>query len=219
MNGRPWTEEELSLLRDMYPHCATEDVAEWLGRQPGSVSQAALTRGIHKTAEYLASVSSGRIRRGQKDPRMKGTQFRPGMTPWNKGKHHSPPGSEKGRFKAGHKNPHRWLPIGSYRINTEGLLERKVTDLGKGPRDWESVHRLVWKEQGVIPPGHIVIFRPGMKTNRLEEITVDRLECISRAENARRNSLYTRNPELGRLAQLKGAITRQVNRIIQEAQT
>lgn len=220
MNGRPWTPVELDLLADMYPHCNTQDVGAWLERNPGSVYQAALTRGIRKTQEYLESVSSGRIQRGRQDPRMSVGQFKSGLVPWNKGKPHNPPGAEKGRFRKGHKNPHRWQPIGAYRTHSsDGMLQQKVTDEGKGPRDWEYVHRLVWqREHGPIPPGHIIIFRPGTKTNKLEEITVEKLECITRAENARRNSLYTRNPELGRLAQLKGAITRQVNRIIQEAQ-
>jgi len=47
----------------------------------------------------------------------------------------------------------------------------------------------------------------------LEEITLDKLELLTRAQNAARNSPYTRSPELGRLYQLKGQITRQVNRI------
>lgn len=48
------------------------------------------------------------------------------------------------------------------------------------------------------------------------EITIDRLECITRAENLRRNGVW-RDPELGKLYQLKGAIARQVNRIRKES--
>lgn len=219
MNGRSWRPDELALLAEMYPHCCTEDVAAWLERAPGSVYQAARLRGISKTDEYLQSTSSGRIQRGKKDPRMAAGQFKPGHQTWNKGKNHNPPGSEVGRFKKGHKSPHRWKPIGTYRVCRDGLLQQKVTDDGKGPRDWEYVHRIVWiRDNGPIPDGHIITFRPGMRTNVLEQITCERLECVTRAENARRNSLYTRNPELGRLAQLKGAINRQVNRITKEAQ-
>ena len=54
------------------------------------------------------------------------------------------------------------------------------------------------------------------QTTVLEEITIDKLICISRAENARRNSAAAHSTEYGKLAQLKGAITRQVNRIIKE---
>ncbi|MNR62573.1 hypothetical protein D3C85_1846370 [compost metagenome] len=55
-----------------------------------------------------------------------------------------------------------------------------------------------------------------MRTNVLEEITADRLECITRGENAERNHPRARSPELAKLVQLKGAITRQVNRIARE---
>ena len=71
---------------------------------------------------------------------------------------------------------------------------------------WEAAH-------GPIPDGFIVVFKPGLKTAVCEEITLDRLECITRAENARRNHPAQRDPELAKLVQLKGAITRQVNRI------
>jgi hypothetical protein len=86
-------------------------------------------------------------------------------------------------------------------------------------RRWTPVARLVWKEaNGPIPEGHIVVFKPGQRTAQLELITVDRLECIDRAEHARRNHPRSKSPELARLVQLKGAITRQVNRIAREAE-
>ena len=62
----------------------------------------------------------------------------------------------------------------------------------------------------------MVRFRSGMFTAVLEEITLDRLELVSRAEHARRNHPVSRDPEYARLVQLKGAITRQVNRIARE---
>ncbi|MFD1839535.1 hypothetical protein [Paracidovorax cattleyae] len=68
-----------------------------------------------------------------------------------------------------------------------------------------------------MPDGHICVFKPGQRTTVLEEITADRVECISRAENARRNHPRNKSPELAKLVQLKGAITRQVNRIAREA--
>ena len=83
---------------------------------------------------------------------------------------------------------------------------------------WIPVTRLVWEQHhGPVPPKHIVIFKDSrLATVVLEEITVDKIICISRAQNAMRNSLYSKDHDLGRLAQLKGAITRQVNRINKE---
>lgn len=129
--------------------------------------------------------------------------------------------SAETRFKRGEMHgaaQHNYKPIGSLRINTEGYLERKVTDAHPVPaRRWVGVHRLVWESaHGPVPPGHVVRFKPGMFTNRAGEITLDRLELVSRAEHARRNHPISRDPEYARLVQLKGAITRQVNRIARE---
>jgi hypothetical protein len=59
---------------------------------------------------------------------------------------------------------------------------------------------------------------PGRKTSDVDKITLDALEMVSRAELARRNHPVSRSPELAKLVQLKGAITRQINRIAREAQ-
>ena len=76
---------------------------------------------------------------------------------------------------------------------------------------------LVWMAaHGPVPAGHLVVFRPGCRTTVLADITLDKVECISMAEHARRNHPRSRSPELAKLVQLKGAITRQVNLIAQQ---
>jgi hypothetical protein len=212
------------LLREWYPQYAGEVVAGGLDIPLAAVYSKAAKLGLRKSAEFLASDMAGRIQRGKEHPSMIASRFKPGIVPWNKGKHVIAGGrSAETRFKPG-SVPHTTLPIGSLRTvrggskNPELLLEQKVTDL-PGPYNvrWQPVHRLVWiKANGPVPEGHIVVFRHGMRTTVLEEITLDRLECISRAENARRNHPRSKSPELAALVQLKGAITRQVNRISRE---
>lgn len=216
---RYWTAAELEQLRALYPDFTSQVVADRIGRDVRAVYQKARALGLVKSEAFLASDLSGRIQRGRTDPRLVATQIKPGATPWNKGTHYAAGGrSVETRFKPGNR-PHTWRPIGSFRISKDGYLQRKETDTGYPPRDWVSVHRSVWETaHGPIPPKHLVIFRPGMRTNRLEEITLDRLECISMAEHAQRNHPRNRHPELARLVQLKGAITRQVNRITKESQ-
>jgi hypothetical protein len=219
-----WTRGELALLRSMYPQAHGEDVAAWLGRSIGQVYAAAKAACIKKSDEYLSSVSSGRIQRGKQNAAMIATRFQPGQEPWNKGTHYMAGGrSAETRFKKGSMSgaaQHKYVPIGTHRLSKDGYLERKLTDDPKlyPARRWVPVARIVWEaEHGPIPAGHMVIFKPGQRTAVLEQITADRLECISRAENARRNHPRSRSPELARLVQLKGAITRQVNRITREA--
>lgn len=224
---KPWSSRDLYLLRELYPHVTAETLATELGRPLPAIYCKANRLGLKKSEEFLTSALSARIQAGKQSAALNAARFQKGMTPWNKGtkglsgQH---PNTRATQFTKGTLTGaarHNYLPIGSLRISAEGHLERKVTDNPKlyPARRWEPVYRQVWvKANGPIPKGSIVVFRPGMKTAKEEEITLDRLECITRAENAQRNHPRTRSPELGRLVQLKGAITRQVNRINREAE-
>lgn len=221
---RPWTLREDALLRSMYPECFTRDVAAWLARTPSSTNNRALLLGLHKSPAYMASLRILQGQHARTHPAILARRFRPGREPWNKGMHYMAGGrSVETRFQPGQK-PVTTMPLGTYRVMTSHsgpqLQVKTGTQPGPSHLRWTPVSRLVWEAaNGPVPPGHLVVFRkPALRTTVLEEITLDRLECISRAEHARRNGPYARSPELGRLAQLKGAINRQVNRITREAQ-
>lgn len=212
---RTWTQEENDYLRTSYSNGTPEELETRLGRSRSSIYQHAVQLGLKKSPEYFQVEVAGRFIKGGIS---QGHRFAKGLVPWNAGmKGWVAAGTEATRFKPGQK-PKQTMPLGSYRLNPDGHLQRKVTeDPGCSSKRWRSVAELVWIEaNGPLPAGHIVRFKPGMFTAKLEEITLDRVECISRAENARRNSLYNREPELARLCQLQGAITRQVNRINRE---
>lgn len=218
-----WNAEHVATLRQLYPDYTADLVARVIGCAVGSVHDKAARLGIKKSDAFKASDQSGRIHRGKQHPAMVASQFKPGLTPWNKGTSYVAGGrSAETRFKKGRKpeEARNYLPIGSVRVNADGYLERKLSDDPKlmPARRWVGVHRLVWEaEHGPIPDGHIIVFKPGMRTAVEADITAERLECISRADNARRNHPAAKSPELFKLVQLKGAITRQVNRIAREA--
>lgn len=218
-----WTESAVQLLRELYSDLPAQDVASLLGCSIKRVYSKAKTLGLRKSAVFLASEASGRLRRGS-HPNSAATRFKPGIEPWNKGTHYIAGGrSAETRFKKGHMQgaaQHNYVPIGSYRLTKDGYLEQKVTDDQSiyPARRWKPVARLVWeRHNGPVPDGHMVVFKVGMFTNKLKQITVERLECISRAENARRNH-WANHPSLKALVPLKGAITRHVNRITREAE-
>ncbi|WP_018935688.1 MULTISPECIES: HNH endonuclease signature motif containing protein [unclassified Thioalkalivibrio] len=199
-----WTEDEDKVLRGLYPGRSNQHIAWVLGRSESSVSNRAVTLGLSKSPEYLASGPG---------------QFRPGQTSWNKGKRHKAGGrSAETRFKPGRapsESPN-YKPIGSTRVTRDGILERKVTDSRDivPARRWVPVARLVWEEaHGPVPEGHAVVFRQGMHTTVESDITPDRLECIPRSELMRRNSFLTRYPkEIADVIRLRGALKRQINR-------
>ena len=221
---RHWTPAQIRALRALYPDLKADTVAREIGRTTRSVHQKAKQLGIGKSDAFKKSFVSGRIQAANTDPRMVATRFKPGHKTWNSGVKGSTGLHENCRptqFKPGQK-PHTTQPVGSYRINSgKGIkrLERKMNE-NTGPNSvrWIPVSRLVWEQHnGPVPAGHIVIFKEArLATVVLEEITIDKLICISRAENARRNHPANKSPEYGRLVQLKGAITRQVNRINKE---
>lgn len=203
-----WTDAEKDIVRNLYPNTKNSEIVKVLERHTEkSIYGMAKKLGVKKSAEYL------RLMGGYLDGH-RGFQkrFAPGHVPWIKGK--KLPGRTSSTSFVKGQRPANWMPLGAHKLNTDGYLVRKIREGNNGGLNWEAVHRLVWKQaNGDIPARHMIVFKAGMKTTVLEEITADKLECISREENARRNNHWAKDPEMMKLHVLKGHITRQVNRI------
>lgn len=220
MKGQPlktnsWTQRDLDLLRQRYPHEPTAALAADLGRSTRALYSMAKLYGLKKSAAYLASESARRLRRG--DNVGAASRFPKGHVPANKGLRR--PGWTAGRmaetqFKKGSK-PRNWQPVGAERLSKEGYLQRKLTDTGYPPRDWVPVHHIIWREAGRdIPQGFRLIFANGDKT----DIRLDNLQLISLAENMRRNSYHNLPKPLAQLVQLRGALNRKINKLTKDTQ-
>lgn len=207
MNGRPWTKRDHQILRRRYPNEPTSDTAAALGRSVRAVYAQATLLGLRKSAKYLASPAAHRCdgRKGM------ATRFTKGHKPWNAGKKGWKAGgrSAETRFKKGHK-PQTWVPVGTEVVDPDGYLKRKIADDAVPSRfNWQFVHVLVWEEaNGPRPPGHTIVFKDGNKRN----VALDNLECISRAELMRRNTVHNYPKPLAQAIQLRGALKRQINR-------
>lgn len=214
MNGRPYSPEEIAVLKKHYPDTPTVELAERLNRALSSVHAKAAKLGLKKSAAFLASPAACSLRRGV-NPGIH-TRFKPGHVPANKGLRR--PGWHTGnmrttQFKKGELNGRAaklYVPIGTERISKDGYLERKFTDEGTGPYRWKAVHLLLWQQHhGPVPPGYAVGFIDG---NR-KHVVIENLVLLSRVELMRRNSYHNNYPkEIGIAIQLRGVLVRKINR-------
>lgn len=214
---RFWTDDQVAWLIALYPDNRACEVADALQRDAASVYAKANALGLYKSEEFKASPLASRLRRDD-NPGV-AFRFKKGQQAWNKGLHYQPGGRIKeSQYKPGNisgRAAQLVVPIGSYRINSYGYLDRKISDT-PGPQTlrWRAVHRLIWESvNGPVPRGHVVVFKNKLRTTVASEITLDRLELIARRELMRRNSYHLNYPKSVALAiQLKGALQRQINR-------
>lgn len=212
---RAWSDFELEVMRKHYPITSAANLAELFDREIYTVYAKAKRLGIAKSAEFLASAASGRT---GFDGRGQGGQFRPGLVPANKGKKFPGTGSAT-TFKKGQVSVNT-MPIGSYRVNADGFVERKFAQVpGPYTKRWIPLHRELWiAANGPIPAGHVIAFKRGARTTDPAEISLEILECLTFAENLQRNSFHRHGPEIAKIVQLRGAITRQINKRLKESQ-
>lgn len=186
-NKQFWSAEEEQLLRERYADELTEVLAKELGRSVAKVLSKANAMGLHKSQAFLNQHCRNL------DPAVGAAfRFQKGLTPWNKGMKGLQAGgrAKETQFGKGHM-PHNWVPVGTEQVR-DGYLYRKVTDT-RSRHDWKLVHVMLWEaHNGPVPEGLILCFRDGNKQN----IALDNLELITRAERMRRNTIHRYPPEL-----------------------
>lgn len=227
MNGRAWTADEDETLRINWPRFPAFLIAHVLGRGRAAVYRRANQLGLEKAHDFETQPLAC-LWNGTQEPGSVAARFKPGTVPPNKGLRR--PGWAPGRmaatqFKKGRpaSESRNYVPIGTEKVDPKRkVLMRKVTDDPSifPAQRWRPVHVMVWEaEHGQVPAGHIVIFRPGMKTFAAVDITADRLEVVTLAENMRRNTFHNRYPaEVKELIHLKARITRRINKRTKEQQ-
>ena len=201
-----WTPEQDAQLRELYPHTLCKEIAQQMGLELHQVYKRADRLGLKKAEGFMSSAISGQFQRGER--RAPETMFKPGQKPWCAGKKIGTKGrSGETQFKKGQR-PSNYKPVGTVRVNGEGYQLIKVSDTGTLWERWKFLHRLTWeKEHGPVPPGHKLVFR---NKNRLD-CRLENLELVSDAELARRTQgQYPK--EIRQLIQLRGAITRAINK-------
>lgn len=209
-----WTAQQDHTLRELYADLKTQAIADLLGLRYVQVARHACKLGLRKSEAFLNGPQSGRL----DGVNHHGGRFTPGMQPWNKGLHYQPGGNVKrSQFKSGNLNGRAAQlaqPVGAWRVNSSGYLDRKISDQ-PGPQNlrWRAWHRIVWEQaHGPVPKGYRVAFKPGRHSTDPAHITLDAIELITAREQMRRNSRHTQYPpEVNKLVQLRGVLTRQIN--------
>jgi len=206
-----WTQAEIAILVKKYPNTRTADLVEELQHPEKSIYSKARELGIKKSDEYLDSPAACRLRRG--DDIGRDTRFQPGHSTWNKGKKGWQAGgrSVDTQFKKGHRGGRAEAlhqPVGAERITRDGYIERKINDDLPFYKRWKALHNIVWEgHHGEIPRGHVVVFRNG---NR-QDVSIENLQLISRAELMRRNTIHRYPPELKQTIRLAGKLNRKIH--------
>lgn len=112
------------------------------------------------------------------------------------------------RFKKG-STPHNTKANDgeiSIRKDKDGRLYKYIR-LGLGK--WELLHRIIWiKKNGDIPKNSCIIFKNG----NTMDFSIGNLECVTRSEHMKNNSYHRYGKEIAGLIQLRGALTRQINK-------
>jgi hypothetical protein len=202
------TEQQLERLREAFATTRTQELADEFGATYSAVAKRASEMGLRKSEAWLAGPAGGRL----DGVRGMGSRFQPGHVPWTKGRK----GviiSPSTVFKPGHR-PHNAAALGSLRIGPSGYLQIKVRETGYPPHDWMMYHRYVWEQaHGPVPEGHLIAWKDQRQRSAdPEQIRVELLECVSRAEHGRRNSVHRHGPEIAQLSRLRGVLTRILNR-------
>lgn len=206
-----WTGDEVATLRAMYPTREARDIAAAIGRPMDAVYRMAVKLGIRKDPTALAAAQAANGER----LKVQGAahRFPKGHAPMNKGKRQ--PGYARGRmretqFKKG-EFPSNWdrdfYVLGALRVNADGYIDMRVS-FDAGARGWRGLHLILWEDaHGPIPPGHCVVFKNGDTL----DVELDNLECITRAENMRRNTIHNMPESLRSAVMQLGQLRRRIN--------
>lgn len=190
-----------------YPFENTAAIAKDLGLTMSQVYNIAYKYHIHKDPDYLKTAASGRYNIGTKSNQA--TQFKPGHTPYNKGKQMAAEvynAVAPTMFKKGNK-PANTKPVGTInvRADSSGRLYQyiKIKDC-----HWELLQRYVWTQaNGEIHRGSVVIFLDGNYLN----CELSNLQVITRKENMARNTIQRYPAELQEVMKLTCKLKRKTN--------
>lgn len=210
MRAKPWTDSELHSLKDLWRSETIKVCSERLGRATSSIYHQVKKHGFERDPEHADIASSTRFKKGEN-----GGQFKKGHATWNKGKKGWDSGgrSHETRFKRGHGNSNNAHPVGTEKLDKDGVLLRKVSNIGERREKWRPVKDIIYEQyHGDIPDSCIVNFNDGNKENYARE----NLVALTRAEMLDRNRIQRYGSEVHGIAITLGRFKSKLRKIEDE---
>lgn len=209
-----FTPEEDNFLKDNYLQLSYNGLANKLGRDMGSVV------GRLKVLKLKVPPEIIKQRHDQSYQRLaesgKASRFPKGHTPANKGK--EMPAELKGRIKHTFFQPGQ-LPANSKHFGKPYLYERKRNNgyverlwwIQEAPGKRSAYLAYLCRQNGIDLTGKKPRLKPGFDHSRPP--TMDDILIVTNAENLEQNSIYRYPEEVVNLIKMRGALTRQINKL------
>ena len=166
-NRSRYTEEEISVIKELYPDTPNIEIAKLLGRKARTIGQVARKIGLRKSEQYMNKMPGC---------------FKKGMKAWNKGiKGYMK--ANKTSFRKGNIPPNR-VSVGTISKRWHKKDKKYYLFIKTDSAKWELLHRVNWKNKyGEIQSSHVIAF----KDNDTENCNIDNLIILSRSKNMERN--------------------------------
>lgn len=206
---RKFTPEEDQFLRDNYLTIPACTMSHMLKRCKVAAPQRMKLLGIVTPDEVKQKFKAGSYYKSGHQPDNKGKKITEFMSA------EAIERSKTGRFAKDiitNGRDHNWKQDGEIctrrsRLKTGEQRPYKYIRLSKSK--WQMLHVHLWEElNGKAPAGHIIVFKDKDTMN----CVADNLECISLQENMRRNSYHRFGVEIAGIIQLRGVLTRAINK-------
>lgn len=179
----PLTSDQKNELKQLYLNHKASEIAAMFG-----VNLCVICNNIHKLG-IKKGTNSGQFKKGS-EPSNKGQKMR--QSTYDKLK--------KTMFKKGNK-PANMKHEGYESLDSKGYI--KMHHNGR----MQLKHRVIWESvNGRMPANCVIIFKNG--DNR--DFRIENLECITRAENMKRNSIQRYPKEVKEVIRLKNKLIKKI---------